>query len=573
MKFEYVVEHTRDLETTGRKRNEMYVELEKIFLCDDKTLPSADWIKPTISPDGRNAIEGAQRLLCAADPIWSVPQETNSRAIKKDTSRLERAAKAIWQNAGVVSGRPRHYDPILAALLYGEVQIPVMSTRKIVDETTDPKQKERWKRNAEKAPVMFDSINPREGYSAWGLGGLDAYVSKRSMLVGDVWSRYGSQYLADESFSRRVTVNDYWSLDQHVIWVDGQSTPIVDAPNPWPFIPIVSVLVDGSMMFSVDTEYQTRQPFLYTVWKTGIWSRQNLFLTLISSLAFEVGASPLLVFESIGEEDPVIQYDIPGGVTKIRAGEKLYPLMQKVISADLVEQAQIMDDRFTQSTIYRQVLGEPIGGNAPFSMVSLLSQAGRLPLVIPQKMLSFAFTQAIQMAFAMIREDGGTLQVSSKTGVQSLKASEIPEDFDIQATLDVSMPQDDRMNAEVALRLTEKQMVSDRYARERYLKIGQSDDMQTEIVEETYQKAYMQADLQAEIQRRQAAAAQQQQPPQQPPAGNVPPGIQSPDMAMGAGGNFPANFAQEGRPMMGPAEPPNSPMLPGAEGQNANQLV
>lgn len=562
MDFKQIQEHATELESIGRTRNDMYTDIDEMYLCIDDTLPQRDWIKETISPEARNMVDGAARLLRAGDPIWSVPIETNERAIAKKASMLEKAARAIWTNAGQVSGRPRHYDPVLSALLYAEIQIPVIST-KLLAKTAKGKQKDRWERIAEKAPILFDCVPPREGYSQWGLGGLDAYYSKRSMLVGEVWSRYGETFLSDRKYSERIDVSDYWSLDDHCIWAAGESKPIIKEANPYPYIPIVSTMVEGSMLFQGNSEYQTRQPFLYAVWKTNVWKRANLHLTLVASLAFEVGSTPLLVFESISETEPVINFDEPGGLVKIKAGEKIYPLMVKAVSADLTQAGQQWSDLLVQSTMYRQVFGESLGPNAPFSYYSSVAQAGRLPMVVYQKMLSFSFGQAMQMAFDMIREEKGQVRVSGEKGqgAQNIKANDIPKEFDLQASLEITLPQDERLNAQVATQLVGAGLISKQYAREVFLRIGQSDEMEEQIQEERYQDMYAQMDLQREAQRLQMQmqpgmqqGMQQPGQPGVPPGGpQVPPEMAQPGMQPGMPG------VEEGLPMMEPAEPTGSP--------------
>ena len=116
------------------QRIEMCDAIEKMFLMeweDEKPETAGkDWIKLTISPDARNKALGAIRLMTATDPKFSVPFDKNSKDGKEQSSKLEKAASAIWSISGRVRQNPLHYDAVTSAVLFGEIHMGYLETRK-----------------------------------------------------------------------------------------------------------------------------------------------------------------------------------------------------------------------------------------------------------------------------------------------------------------------------------------------------------------------------------------------------------------------------------------------------------
>ena len=242
------------------------------------------------------------------------------------SSQLERAASSIWNNAGMIAGRPRHYDPILSGLLYGEVHIVIQSTKDLAKIMKD----KRAIRASKISPVTFTCISPISGYPVWDGFGLAEYASKQRMRAHDARSKLGPDVAPGSKATDWVEVWDYWSIDQHVAWVDGDKGAAFDEPNKLDFIPVVCVLTEGSNMFTREGQNQ-RQPVLYPVWKSKLWNRQNQFLTLVSSLAYAL-VMPQFVFESSDETAaPMIDWKIPGGLWKLRNGERISQLQKQLI--------------------------------------------------------------------------------------------------------------------------------------------------------------------------------------------------------------------------------------------------
>jgi len=561
MDFGKIKTYTQEVIAAHAQRDTMFRDLERIFLLEDMgDLPRAEWIKTTRHPDARNSLLGAVRLMTATDPHFSISEEYNPDEMASQASRLEKIVAMLWSAAGRVRKKPVHYDAVLSGLLYGEVQIAVKSVKQML--AANPTSK-RLQAIYQRTPVIFDVINPAAGYPVFDELGMRCYVSSQMRSVGEINSIYKSPPgLQNRKDTDRVQVFEYWDFDQHVVWVEGGDRPIVDEPNGWDFVPIVAQICEGSELFGTSRYsagiYQTRHPFLYTLWKSNLIYRMNLSLTLQSSLAFAIGANPLFVYRrnNPAKSAPEVDFSQPGGRVVIDNDESYEPLARQVIDSSVREMDELYRNLATESTIYRQTLGEPLGANAPFSMVALLSQAGRLPLVPYQRTISWAIGDAVQTALQILKAIGESSRIATESGYIDLDVNDIPDEFEITATLDIDMPQDERMNAMIALQLTqgENPLTSLETARSRYLRIEQPDEEQYKIWSERAAQARFMAMLQEEM----MMAQQGMQPPEgTPPEGTPPPeGMPPEDMGAAQGG---AGMGIPGVPMQEPLQPPMQP--------------
>jgi len=258
-----------------------------------------------------------------------------------------------------------------------------------------------------------------------------------------------------------------------------------------------------------------------------------------------------------------VDYSKAGGQINMRVGERREPMSKVVIDPSLMQGWDIANTLEQESTIYRQTLGEPLGMNAPYSMVALLSQTGRLPLVSAQRKSGWAISEAVELAMKWLRFTGGRkVKAYNEEYAAEIEPNLIPEHFEIQAALEVNLPQDqlNAANAANVLANGEEPMVSKRWVRENVLNIGQSRDMTYEIWAERAAEMFNQMYQNDQMQRMAQAAQAAQQPGA---AGGIPGG--QPGMVAPPGPPTPEQPGMQPNPM--PMEPmePQPPMLANQE--------
>lgn len=584
--FELAQEHAKELKEQCSQRDADFEEYEKMFFLEDDDLPEHDHVKKTISPDARNTLLGAARLLSASAPEWSVPFESNNRNAKRQSDAIEKAAKAIWNACGRVNRKPLHYDLALMGLLYGEVHMAVYSVEDMMAVAGEG-EKRRLEQVQMRTPLIIEPLNPKFGYPEYDVLGLKAFYSQKDMRVGDVLSRWGKKaegQLAKRKLSEEVEYNEFWDSLYRYVWIGGEKEPLYEGEHKAPMLPIVAYITEGSNLF--EEMEDTRQPFLYTLYKSGLWSRQNLAMTVLYTMTFAIGANTQFLYRrnSPDKKAPDTDWSAIGGTTMIDANEDFGPLAKQVLDPSILQAYEIAEAKIPESTIYKQALGESLGGNTPYSTVALLNQAGRLPLIPYQRMLSWAIGEAMYVGMQLLREQGGTVKAMGEKGAVELDTKEIPEAFDLQASLEVELPMDERVNAQIAMQVTsgENPLASMRYAREKFLKAGQSEEMQEEIWAERYANLEQTIDFQKALAKAQAemqaaltpnpspnmgegtTTLTPESPPTPPPtaSGMMPPGMGVPGGAPMGNVGLPSMPL----PMEGPMETDGMGELPGVNG-------
>ena len=560
-----LMKHTQDyaahLKAQHAERNTQNTRMDNMYLLtwsDEETVKQKmKGVKITKSPDARNTIIGASRLLIATDPVFSVPRDKNDAEANTAAEPIEKAASQIWQRAGRVRGAPIQDDVVLSMLLYAEAHIAVTRTSDLVEATKGASKaaQARAEEIAANTPFIFDVWAPSTGYPDLDSLGLRAYYREVTTTAGYVLDTFGDDARRalgsqDDRYAN-VVLCQFWDLDTRQIWLSG-GEPIRQEANPYPFIPIVVQLGEGSQLFSKPE--QQRQPFLYTLDRTGLWERQNLALTVLYTHLFGIGANPQFLFRTSGvapDAEPDVDWDVPGGRIRLRPGEEFAPLAKNAIDPSLLQGLEIANQKVPESTIFPQALGQSLGGNAPYSLVALLSQAGRLPLAVPQKKSGWGIAKAMQIALAWYRETG------EQHPSIDLKPAEVSQHMELEAQLEVSLPQDRLQNANIATMLTKDNTTSMQWVRENVLKIEQSDEMDKRIFKEKASQAMAMLFIQDQLPKLFADMNQQPQPggaaPQDMPA-------EQPPMQ----GGLPPDMAEGG--MAGPEQLPMEGGMPMEEG-------
>lgn len=547
--FQDIQHNASRLVSDHAKRDSMLEEMRRMFHMEWSEAPNSDWIKETMSPSAYNAAIGAVRLLTTTEPHFSVAYEQSDREAKRRSEGLEKAAKAMWASAGRVTGIPVEQDVALSAILSGEVCIAVTKMEDLVALAKKSKNKAHVRRMEavrNDTPYLFKVYPASICYPDFDSFGTRAVLRKVKSNWGEVIDTWGDMVENAEGRNRRdaVVLYDWYDWDCRCVWVEGGSKPIYHEDLDLDFLPIVCQITDGSLMF--DRPDLQRLPFLFGMWKSGLWKRENLSLTTIYSLVFALGSNPLLKRRTSDPGSPLqINRTIPGGFVDLNLDEELSPLAEKVLDSSLLEGLRLSQGIGEESTISKQALGSPPSGAMAYSAISLLAQSGRLPLTGPRSRGGRAIAQAVVMALKWMKADGGKGELYGRDGnVMELVAEEIPERIAMQCILEPDLPQDKLQMAQVGQSLIASGLASKRWVQENILQIGQSSDMDKEI--------WMEKRLELEIGSRLAAIQQQIQAALRQKAGG---GMQG---GMGAGGGMGEMSAGEG------PYPPGGEVGPGA---------
>ena len=477
-------------------------DCENAYYMTPTETPAGNDLKLTFSPDPHNKVRGGIRLLSATSPTFNVPSEKNNEDTKQKSSLIESGANAMWAASNAVQGIVVESDEAYEGLLHGEMHLRVISTKDMLVAAqaakTENKDPERVgildadiahaQEINSRVPYLFEPLDATTCYVVRGRRGLEAHYQRVETTVGDVLAAYGGnaeRALAGQKSYIRVWLNIFVDRLNTYVWAEGASEPILAGPHGLTFIPVAYYAPEGSSTASKPERKVL--PFLYPVLKSGVWNRQNLFLTQGATAAALLMNATWIHTKGPGESDVHIDTSVMGGVIEVEQGGSLMPLAKDIINQQLVQQMQMYDNLMDQSTIFDQTLGQPLGSNATFSETALMHQAGRLPLNPIQKGMATLFADAMSIAFRWLKKDGKATVTSNKDGSSvEIDPAEIPASLNFEVTVDVNLPQDKMQQAQVADQLTQgpDPLVSKEWARTNTLNIGQSENEQAKIWKE-----------------------------------------------------------------------------------------
>ena len=558
-------------------------EIRRAFHLEWREAPKADWIKATMSPSAHNSALGAIRLLTATEPQITVPYDQNNDNAKAAADNIEIACRAIWDGSGRVAQRPVHYEMATSAILFGEICASVTKSADLVKYAEEAKLKgsiNRMKNMARETPYFFKVYDPSKCYPDIDRFGLSRIVVKQRSTWGEVIDSWGK--LAEDAKPAlternvQVTICDYYDWQKRGVWIE-EGGDILWEDHELEFIPFVAQITDGSFLFDYDRPELQRIPLLYSFLKSGLWYRENLSLTTIYSLVYALGSSPLMKRKTADKGSPlIIDRSTPGGVVDIGPDEDINPFVEKIVDQNLFTSLELAQGFGNASTIQPQALGAPPQGSMAFSSISLLAQAGRLPLVSHKEMMGRAAADLLLIAMRWLKQDDEKTSFYKKdlTSVE-VDPADIPDNLVIRCVIEPDLPQDRLSAANVGLMLVNGKLASRSWVRENILNMGQTHIMDTDIWTEQRMdvelgrlveklKAGDQIELQQMMEQFKAQLQAQGQQPGQTPggdgAGGIPPELAAQMQAQQTGqvtesqasGAYPPGGIQPGMPLQAP---------------------
>lgn len=432
-----------------------------------------DW-KITPSPSARNEVIGQKRLLDTSELHVEVQEgEQTSR----NNDKIERGLKRIVESSG--DGRRARVisDATLAASLYGPVILTADFYKDILTAGGLPEWKKRHVEKQErKAPAVVHVLNAEECSFELDDGLILTFHRKyklRGMQVKSRWGELPSKPLKD---NQEYIVLDIYTPENRVIEVEGYGT-VMAAPHGLNCLPIGIGFSGGTELFYKPEE--TINSFLYGKTKAQLWEWETSLLTAIrTNMNMRGLLGPMFHVEGTDE----ISITHAGGARIMRSDGKATPIDDAIIDPVVFRIMEQINQMNGETTIFGQTLGKNINQDT-FSGLAMLSSAGKLPLIDPQRGMEQAFGNIFDYILYRIKEDGLDHPV--------LSASDVPDQYELKVEFKPDLPQDTLRNATIASQLGG--LVSQEWTHTNLLGISDSNAMKKQIAKETIRDAALQA--------------------------------------------------------------------------------
>jgi hypothetical protein len=470
----------KKLDSLFAARNTNNEEFDKIYNAEFEFAGNLDDIGNIIeAPDIsiRNRILGMKRLIESTEPILRITSDKTKAEF--DSDKLENSLKRWFRAVNKTRRRNILSDMALSAILYGEIQAGLDSTKTMVEQVKE-ERKAHAERRAKKLPFITSTWHPSQGRYLLDDFGPTVFTREYDTTWGDIQASYGN-LLTSEDLARDAdedaTVVLYWDLIHYIVFVDEKV--VYAEEHELPEIPIVVHLVDGSELFE-EVEDQ-RQSALYSILKANLFEQQSILNTVQATLVFAMGLKPMFKhLKPPGNHDKKVEvnYETIPYTVEMDQGEDYIPIPSKGLIDPAVQELWAKNQRSIEtSTIYDTALGAPVESNIAFSTVSLLAQQGRLPMAGPQKALENTLQSLMEMMISMLAHAKGSFEGA---GIKITPAS-IPDDMELDVRIDVQMPQDKLQLANIAHMLKGDNLADNEWIQSNVLNITDAGAMRKRI--------------------------------------------------------------------------------------------
>ncbi|MBI5942882.1 MAG: hypothetical protein HY864_00820 [Chloroflexi bacterium] len=463
----------RVMSAYGRRDSDLYARYREMYFMEDEykrpnnsKVDEKDWAI-TVSPSSRNEVVGMVRLLDTSE-IHITARSGDDKAQYAD--KIEKALKTILRVSGEYRRARIESDAALSAVLYGPVVLYSESIGDLMAVTKNPYKQRQMQGILRHSPFLIRSINPEQSYPEWGEFGLLSHIWKYKLRGSVLNERWDANAKPDEDY----TVNDIYDCENRLVYCDEMKGELFAGAHGLNGVPVISRYAGGSSLFS-EPERQMGS-FLYSKAKSRLDKRENALLTAVSTAINMRGlVGPLLAIDPDNVPES-IRVEYAGGVRYIIA--KAQQVDDKIIDPVIFQWRALLKEIGGESTIQQSTLG--FGSNdGTFSGLAMLSSAGKLPLVDSQRAIEMSFRDVFLNILQRIKDEGieNTL----------IAPNEIPDDLDLEVSLEPNLPQDKLRNAQVAQSLGD--LVSDEWKHSNLLQIGDSDEMRKQTIKEAMVKA------------------------------------------------------------------------------------
>ncbi len=473
-----IIARGKTVEQNFATLKENYMQYRRMYFMDwtkkprNAEIDANDW-RITPSPSARNEVIGIKRLL---DTSEIQIKTTENNAASQNADKIERGLKQVVEVSGEGKRARILSDATLAVSLYGPCIIYAEFFQdKLQAGGLTPYAKRHIEKQARKSPAIIEVLNAEECSFEFDGGQLIHFQRRYQLRGSQIKNRWGELTSKPLKDNAEFWVRDIFTLEDRVIDVEGYGT-VLAMPHKLGCIPVAIGFSGGSELFYKPEE--SINPFLYAKMKAGLWEGETATLTSIFTAVNMRGVLGPMYHIDGNPSSINIQYKGGARFLTTDGVGKVTPIDDRIIDPMAFKILELTDSLGGQSTVYKQTLGEG-ANNGTFSGLAMLSSAGKLPLVDPERALQQAFEGIFDYILYHIKTESVDNPI--------LPPQDIPENYEIRVEFKPQLPQDDLRNATIAAQI--QGLVSEEWIQQNVLQIGDSAAMRKQITKEAIYKA------------------------------------------------------------------------------------
>ncbi len=415
-----------------------------------------DDIRKETSPAPHNALKDGTSLFDSFFPkLRVVPLSKNEDDIIR-ANQIERALdwtlkKALKRTSRVQSTIVKHamkYGMVAAQLVY----LPHQKQSMLGE------NKLRKSAIMSFGPYALIVRNPKTvfpTFSDYGLEGVTMRTLVKASEVFDFWGEKNTKKLKkilgrkDYDGIEYVTLYDKTTFDRRTVYAspdrkesgqaEGDEVLIFDEELDTKFLPWI-----------VRTEGEKLQPFLYPLWKAGLWDTLNVLATLRMSDILGYAMSPRSVTRTPTGEASEISYD--GGQANVaqRTGEEYQQLVPPQMNQSFTQLINEVQEEINKSTLPALIGNADVPAGTAFASIRELVQLSTKTLNKPTDLAQWFYEDVYKQMLQWLNHDKGELVsfVEDRRGEGAeeiiIKGGEFdPNDLEMNVELKADIPRDD----------------------------------------------------------------------------------------------------------------------------------
>ncbi len=419
-------------------------------------------IRKEISPAPHNALKDGVSLFGAFMPKLSIVPLSKGEDNIERADQIERALawtlrKALERTSRVPATIVKHamkYGMVTAQLVYLPHQKQAMLGE----------NKLRRSAIMSFGPYALIVRNPKTvfpTFSDYGLEGVTMRTVVKASEVYDFWGEKNTKKLKtklgdkDHIGIEYVTLYDRTTFDRRTVYAspnangtnisDGDEELIFDGELDTPFLPWI-----------VRTEGEILQPFLYPLWKAGLWDTMNVLATLRMSDIIRYAMSPRSISNTFTGESPEVDFNEGTMNVAQQIGETYQPIDPPNLNQGFSQLMAETMEEINKSTLPALIGNADVPAGTAFASIRELVQLSTKTLNKAIDLTQLFYKDTFKQMLQWLNHDGGELvafvQTHALEGTEEIiiKGDEFdPDDLEMHVELKPDIPVDDlaRINA------------------------------------------------------------------------------------------------------------------------------